>query len=151
MTRLGKVAAILLLIVILLPMSYFGTSEPVFCRSCHYIDPYVDSWASSSHQEVKCLFCHEARGPFGKVNSKSRGLNYVAMHITGNYTTAIKGWADERNCIACHLNDVTKYPDAPNLKEIPGHLDYIAPPTQEGALCISCHAETGHALGLGLD
>lgn len=149
--KLKILLAIIAFFFIILPAAYFGTSEPAFCGSCHYIEGYVSSWSNSPHQEVKCLFCHESRGPFGKVHSKTRGLNYVAQHFTGNYTSAIKGWVDERNCIACHSEGMKPFRDAPLLTEVPNHLDYVQQLATNNTLCIDCHRETGHALNLKID
>ncbi|MBS4026253.1 MAG: NapC/NirT family cytochrome c [Clostridia bacterium] len=134
--------------IIFLPISYYVTSKPSFCRSCHYIESYVNSWTASAHQEVKCLFCHESRGTFGKVHSKTRGLNHVTQHVSGNYTKAIKGWVDERNCIACHLNEMRGYPGAPNLKELANHQTYLEQIFTDNTLCIDCHSEAGHQRNL---
>ena len=38
------------------------TTKPQFCRSCHIMEPYVDSWADSSHKNVTCVDCHYEPG-----------------------------------------------------------------------------------------
>jgi nitrate/TMAO reductase-like tetraheme cytochrome c subunit len=33
-------------------------SKPSFCGSCHMMKRYYDSWASGTHNKVKCVECH---------------------------------------------------------------------------------------------
>ena len=52
--------------VILLAVSTVGfieySARPGFCDNCHIMQPYYDSWATSSHREVACIQCHYAPG-----------------------------------------------------------------------------------------
>lgn len=32
--------------------------SPENCKACHYIKPYYDKWATSTHKMVPCLKCH---------------------------------------------------------------------------------------------
>ncbi len=121
---------------------YFPTSEPSFCGTCHEIKKYVASWRRSPHQDVKCLYCHEFRGFFGKLHSKSRGLNYVYQQLTGQYTIIAEAIVFEQNCIACHLGDYYNYPDTVRLDS--KHYQWL----KSDRKCLECHRETGHGINL---
>lgn len=118
--------------------AYFITSEPSFCSLCHEVKPYVNSWRNSPHKNVKCLYCHEFRGFVGKIDSKTRGSNFVYQQITGQYTVFIKGKVFDQNCVGCHLGDYYNYKTAPRLNM--KHYKLI----KEKRSCIGCHRETGH-------
>jgi cytochrome c nitrite reductase small subunit len=131
----------LLFTYILFMALYFPTSEPSFCGTCHLVKPYVTSWRESPHKTVKCLFCHEPRGFFGKFHSKSRGLNYVYQQATNQYTALDRAVIFELNCIACHLGDNKQHPNAIKLtNKSVNHYQIIMKKTS----CLKCHAETGH-------
>jgi len=122
---------------------YSHTSEPEFCSSCHFIAPYVASWKNQPHREVKCLFCHENRGFLGKIDSKSRGTNYVYMTITNQYSSFItEGKIFPQNCVACHIGDNKKYPQAKILDST--HIDYM----KQNRSCPECHQNPGHEINI---
>ena len=59
MNRIGKFTKISLISVvsiILLLLLLFGavefTSRPNFCSSCHFMEPYVEAWKTSTHSNV---------------------------------------------------------------------------------------------------
>ena len=37
---------------------YVAFPSPENCKACHYIKPYYDKWATSTHKMVPCLKCH---------------------------------------------------------------------------------------------
>jgi nitrate/TMAO reductase-like tetraheme cytochrome c subunit len=34
------------------------SGQPSFCKNCHNMVPYYESWQTSSHKDVKCILCH---------------------------------------------------------------------------------------------
>lgn len=122
--------------------AYYATSFPSFCGSCHEVTAYYVSWKSSPHNNVNCLYCHEFRGFLGKLHSKSRGLNYLYQHITGQYTITAEGIAFDPNCIACHLGDYWNYPKTKRLNM--KHYDLI----KQDKSCFQCHKNTGHQVNI---
>ncbi|NQU26881.1 MAG: NapC/NirT family cytochrome c, partial [Candidatus Marinimicrobia bacterium] len=50
-------AALIVLILLLLATTEL-TSKPTFCANCHYMEPYVEGWKTSSHADVTCTKCH---------------------------------------------------------------------------------------------
>lgn len=125
---------------------YYATYKPVgFCNRCHMIEPYVSSWQASPHGDVHCLHCHEMRGFVGKLESQSRGLNYLYTSITRQYSAPIRGKVFEENCYACHVGDYRQFPQTLRMSNAKAnHYELI----REGRSCLECHADVGHGLRL---
>lgn len=127
---------------VLFMTGYFITSTPPFCSACHEVAPYVASWRQTSHKDVPCLYCHEMRGFVGKLESKSRGLNYLYQQWTGQYTIIVRAKIFEQNCIACHLGDYYNFPKAVRMDY--KHHDLI----KKDVPCLRCHRSTGHKINI---
>ncbi len=127
---------------------YKYTSATDFCRNCHYIEAYVDTWESSPHSQVNCMKCHEPQGPMGQVHSKARGLNNYFANITGNYKTPIinASYINEQACFTCHTGQNPDYSNAAKINDSQQHLIYI----QENKTCISCHNDVEHETNIGI-
>ncbi len=132
-------------IYVLFMVTYFATTTPRFCSSCHEVAPYVASWRHSAHKSVNCLYCHEPRGALGKLHSKSRGLNYVYRHIAGQYTSIVETEIFDQNCIDCHFGNYTKYPKA--KKPTKKHYALM----KNKRRCSECHRNTAHDTTIGLE
>ncbi|TFG63267.1 MAG: hypothetical protein E4H28_06625 [Gemmatimonadales bacterium] len=92
------------------------SAQPSFCTSCHLMQPYYDSWASSSHNEVSCIECHYAPGIKAEAMGKLQAANQVVKYFTGTY--GMKPWAEieDAACLrsGCHIED-----------ELVGELDFL--------------------------
>jgi len=133
---------------ILFQIGYYATSIPGFCASCHEVETYVNSWKGSAHSEINCLECHQPSGELGKFHAKSRGLNYVFQHFSGDYTVPTEAPIYEQNCIQCHLGDSSQFPNTvrlENTSEI-NHYEII----KQSRSCLDCHRETGHEVDIYL-
>lgn len=129
------VGAVLAGLYALFTVVYHATNIPDgYCNSCHYISPYVDSWKESNHANVSCQNCHEGRGVLGKMEAKSRGLNHVYLHVTGQQTMPVQARIFEQNCLVCH--GVAQ-----------NHHAFLA----ENRSCLECHREAGHKVNLLLE
>jgi len=54
--RAGAVLGTFLLLLLLLTgVAGWYTSRSEFCRSCHIMEPYYQSWKESSHSDVSCI------------------------------------------------------------------------------------------------
>ena len=51
------------------------TTRPQFCRNCHNMEPYYDSWESSSHDHVNCVDCHYEPGLLETFEGKFKALS----------------------------------------------------------------------------
>jgi predicted CXXCH cytochrome family protein len=105
--------------VILLAIATVGFIEysghPSFCTNCHVMQPYYDSWATSSHNTVKCIQCHYAPGIKAEAMGKVQAANQVVKYVTGAY--GMKPWAEieDAACLrsGCHTES-----------ELEGEVDY---------------------------
>jgi predicted CXXCH cytochrome family protein len=94
--------------VILMAVATVGfieySAQPSFCTNCHLMQPYYDSWATSSHNNVKCISCHYAPGIKAEAMGKLQAANQVVKYVTGAYGT--KPWAEieDAACLrsGCH-------------------------------------------------
>jgi nitrate/TMAO reductase-like tetraheme cytochrome c subunit len=100
--QIGILGVILLAIATVGFIEYSG--QPSFCTNCHIMQPYYDSWASSSHNTVKCIECHYAPGIKAEAMGKLQAANQVVKYITGAY--GMKPWAEieDAACLrsGCH-------------------------------------------------
>jgi len=117
---------------------YHASSASHFCATHHLLRGYTDSWRQSPHRDVNCLRCHEFRGFLGKLESKARGLNYVYLTVTNQFTVPTRARIFEQNCIGCHLGDYAEYQGVTGLPA--DHYALI----KDSRSCLECHRETGH-------
>ncbi|MDW7650690.1 MAG: NapC/NirT family cytochrome c [Bacillota bacterium] len=136
----------ILVFYMLFMTTYYVTSHPTrFCNRCHFLEPYVESWEASPHNDVNCLHCHEMRGFVGKIEAKSRGLNYLYQTITRQYSLPIQAKIFEQNCFSCHVGDYRNFPQATPLgNSSVNHYDLV----REDRSCLECHRDAGHGLNL---
>ncbi|MEJ2312382.1 MAG: NapC/NirT family cytochrome c [Gemmatimonadales bacterium] len=80
------------------------SAQPNFCLNCHVMEPYYESWATSSHKDVKCIACHYAPGIKAEAMGKLQAANQVVKYVTGSY--GLRPWAeiDDAACLrsGCH-------------------------------------------------
>ena len=82
----------------------FSTS-PQFCRSCHIMEPYYQSWLSSKHNRVVCVDCHyppvAAQTLLWK---KFQALSQVVKYVTRTYSSKPFAEIDDAACLreGCH-------------------------------------------------
>ena len=84
------------------------TAKPIFCASCHIMEPYYASWKQDTHGgrlNVACVDCHYAPGERTTVRAKLRGLSQVASYVSGRYgSTRPRAHVAPESCMtsACH-------------------------------------------------
>jgi nitrate/TMAO reductase-like tetraheme cytochrome c subunit len=80
------------------------TAQPDFCNSCHIMEPYYESWKSSSHADVACIECHYEPGSIETLEGKFKALSQLAKYVTR--TQGTKPWAEvsDQSCMrsGCH-------------------------------------------------
>ncbi|HEX9164464.1 MAG TPA: cytochrome c3 family protein, partial [Gemmatimonadales bacterium] len=116
---LRTLVPIAILGVILLVLGTVGfveySAQPGFCKGCHNMVPYYDSWATSSHNDVPCIKCHYAPGIKAEAMGKLQAANQVVKYVTGSFGT--RPWAeiDDAACLrsGCHSE-----------RRVEGALDY---------------------------
>ena len=94
--------------VVFLFLSVEVTSQPRFCGSCHFMNPYYQSWKTSTHQNVACVECHIPPGIASEVRKKYEALAMVARYFTGTYSTNPWAEVDDQSCLrsGCHTKRV---------------------------------------------
>jgi nitrate/TMAO reductase-like tetraheme cytochrome c subunit len=121
------------------------TSTPTFCSSCHYMQPYIDAWQTSSHKDVTCIKCHFPPGIMSKIEGKFTAIAMVANYATGVYKRG-KPHADipDASCLrsGCHskelLRDSLSFKGRINF----GHSAHLTGLRNGKQLrCTSCHSQ----------
>ena len=121
------------------------TSRPSFCNTCHYMQPFYESWKASVHKDVQCTKCHFPPGLEGTIEGKMMGLVQVVNYISNSYTRR-RPWAEisDASCLqsGCHakqkLNKDVLYKGLV-------HFNHQAHLTQnrrgKKLRCTSCHSQ----------
>jgi hypothetical protein len=75
-----KIAAIIVSVVLTFSaVTYFFVrevmiSDPAICEYCHFMTPFYNKWARSTHNNVPCLKCHE----YGPLRAFVGQLRFIA-------------------------------------------------------------------------
>ncbi len=117
------------------------TSTPTFCRSCHIMRPYYETWKRSAHNGIACIQCHIPPGLEMEIHKKIEALNMVVGYLT--QTWGDNPWAvvEDGACLRCHSKarlSGDKLFRGVRFNHTP-HLLY-----EESGLklrCTSCHAQ----------
>ena len=118
-----------------------ATSQPKFCGSCHVMEPYYESWLTSSHREVACVECHIPPGISSEVEKKIEGLSMMVSYVTGTYGTNPWAEVDDAACLECHQRRLL------SGKEVFGDILFDHGPhlnelrREKKLRCTSCHSQ----------
>ncbi|MFC2085785.1 cytochrome c3 family protein [Bacteroidota bacterium] len=120
------------------------TSRPDFCTTCHYMQPFYDSWTQSSHSDVSCTTCHFPPGVAGTIRGKLSGLEQVVSYVGRSYTRR-KPWAeiDDASCLLSGCHSTRKLEGKVKFKGVnfdhTGHLGELR--RGKELRCTSCHSQ----------
>jgi nitrate/TMAO reductase-like tetraheme cytochrome c subunit len=80
------------------------TSHSSFCKQCHTMGPYYDSWHSSAHAKVECVKCHISPGVDNFIHAKLNGLGQVVEDVLNRSGTKPSASVNQLSCIrsGCH-------------------------------------------------
>jgi hypothetical protein len=80
------------------------TSHSSFCKQCHIMGPYYDSWHNSAHAKVECIKCHISPGVDNYIHAKLNGLGQVVDDVLHRTSTKPSAAVDQLSCIrsGCH-------------------------------------------------
>jgi nitrate/TMAO reductase-like tetraheme cytochrome c subunit len=121
--RVIKLAVqVVVLLVIVSTIGAIGfieySAQPSFCKKCHNMVPYYESWQTSSHGDVPCIKCHYAPGIKAEAMGKFQAANQVVKYVTGTY--GMKPWAEieDAACLrsGCH-----------SLRKVEGAVSFHGP------------------------
>ncbi len=136
-----------ILVVILAAVSTVGfieySGQSGFCKNCHIMEPYYESWASSSHNDVPCIKCHYAPGIKAEAMGKVQAANQVVKYITGTY--GIKPWAEieDAACLRSGCHEQRKLEGVVVYKGVRfDHAEHLGELRRGKQLrCTSCHSQ----------
>ena len=140
---LALLGAWLFLMVIMAGAAAWYTSRPVFCNSCHIMEPYYKSWQESSHKDVTCVECHFPPGIGGKVRGKMLGLVQLLKYVTASAGPRPTAEIPDASCLRCGCHETRLLSGRVDFHGIP--FDHT-PHLQEGRRgktlrCTSCHSQ----------
>jgi hypothetical protein len=135
---------LLFLLIVLFGGIFRYSESPSFCGLCHNMKEYVDSWKTSSHNQVTCLNCHRTPGIVNHLKGK-----WVDFQLALTYVIIGKGFkkfhyeVDDGNCLrqGCHKRDELKgdmiyknvsFPHGKHLGELRRGMKIR---------CTTCHAQ----------
>jgi len=135
------------LFVILAALGAIGfieySAQPSFCKNCHIMIPYYDSWAASSHNDVPCIECHYAPGIRAEAMGKVQAANQVVKYVTGTY--GMKPWAEieDAACLRSGCHEQRKLAGVVAYKGVRfDHAQHLGQLRRGKQLrCTSCHSQ----------
>jgi nitrate/TMAO reductase-like tetraheme cytochrome c subunit len=131
------------LVVIMVFCVGLYTSRSDFCKSCHIMQPYYDSWKASNHKDVPCIECHFAPGFGGKLRGKMLGLVQLAKYVTSSAGSRPSAEIPDASCLrlGCHETRLL------SGREVSRGINFDHTPHLEGQRrgiqlrCTSCHSQ----------
>jgi nitrate/TMAO reductase-like tetraheme cytochrome c subunit len=100
------------------------SGHPFFCKTCHIMKPYYESWKTSAHGQrgVECLQCHAASGVQGILKVKFQALRQVASYVTGTYGTRFHAEIPDSACLRPGCHEKRLLEGQVEFKGVQGHL-----------------------------
>lgn len=145
MRRRTKWIIIGVLVLLLAWAGYVGiraTDSPEFCASCHYMEPYVQNWKTSSHNDVACIECHAEPGVGGYLARKARLLSEVIRYWTGSYSSQPDAHLSDAQCLSCHEQEGLDRTQTYSQDIQFSHKNHYKTPSRGVKLnCNTCHSE----------
>jgi len=140
---LAVLAAWLFLMVIMAGAAGWYTSRPVFCSSCHIMEPYYRSWQASSHNDVTCVECHFPPGIGGKVRGKLLGLVQLLKYVTASAGPRPAAEIPDASCLRSGCHETRLLSGRVDFHGIPfDHTPHLQEGRQGKTLrCTSCHSQ----------
>lgn len=121
------------------------TSRSSFCVTCHYMQPFYDSWKNSSHNKVECIECHFAPGLKGAIAGKLNGLVQLVKYTSLTYKKS-RPWAEipDESCLRAGCHETRLLKGRVNYKEgvVFDHTPHLGTLKRGKKLrCTSCHSQ----------
>jgi nitrate/TMAO reductase-like tetraheme cytochrome c subunit len=144
---LARAAALLgvLLVAAVLATAGAGwyTSRPEFCRSCHIMEPYYQSWLNSTHKDVSCIECHFPPGFGGKVRGKLLGLVQLAKYVTQSEGPRPAAEIPDASCLRSGCHETRLLSGRVDFHGVPfDHAQHLGDLRRGKTLrCTSCHSQ----------
>jgi nitrate/TMAO reductase-like tetraheme cytochrome c subunit len=140
---LALLAAWAFLMVVMAAAAGWYTSRPVFCNSCHIMEPYYKSWQESSHKDVTCVECHFPPGVGGKVRGKMLGLVQLLKYVTASAGPRPAAEIPDASCLRSGCHETRLLSGLVDFHGIPfDHTPHLKEGRRGKTLrCTSCHSQ----------
>ncbi len=131
-------------LVLLFVFSVWYTNRSDFCTTCHYMQPFYDAWASSTHSGVPCRDCHYEPGYSSVIKGKLRDMNQLVKYWTKAYQRS-KPWAEisDASCLRSGCHETRLLKGKVTFGEVifdhTPHLDQMR--RGKKLRCTSCHSQ----------
>lgn len=121
---------------------FYYSSSPSFCRSCHIMEPFYQSWTASKHNSVPCIKCHFEPGRSGTIRGKWQAGSLLVQYITGTYSPKPFANIKDASCLqeGCHVKAKLGETKPFLGKAAFNHQPHFKPGLQSGLTCTSCHS-----------
>ncbi|HAW60381.1 MAG TPA: hypothetical protein DCW86_02785 [Actinobacteria bacterium] len=133
------VDVIVFIILLSLTMGSIYTSQPSFCKLCHFEKRYHQSWQTSPHKEATCLSCHQEPGAIGfcieKFEMVKRAISYVKQPQREKPATT---QITNDSCLRCHKKIEKKTVVRYTIRV--SHKEFL----EKGERCVDCHNTVAH-------
>jgi nitrate/TMAO reductase-like tetraheme cytochrome c subunit len=134
------IVAVVLLFILGGSWGFHASSTPQFCRSCHEMGYYYQTWNSSSHHDINCENCHLGPNVASMIKTKVGALKEIFVHTTQKPVEAqVPRTAEiaDAVCRKCH---------EPKQGELHYHLQRITHQEHldRGMHCTECHSNVVH-------
>lgn len=118
--------------------AFKATEKPIFCVTCHEMQPYYDAWKVGAHKDVDCVECHVDPGTVNHLKHKAVATKELVDHFTTKPTFP-RGDASvpDARCLVCHTDILSS--TGPKFSH--KHHAGTAP-------CVQCHGDAGHQVSL---
>jgi nitrate/TMAO reductase-like tetraheme cytochrome c subunit len=130
--------------VIFFLSTLYYTTSPSFCKSCHNMVPYYDSWKGSKHHSVTCVACHYPPETKAAIWAKIQAFNSVVQYMTQKYSSRPYAQVEDASCLreGCHsqkfLEKEITYKKAIHFN----HRFHLGDLKLFGKMrCVSCHSQ----------
>jgi predicted CXXCH cytochrome family protein len=119
------------------------TSRPVFCNSCHIMEPYYKSWQESTHKDVSCIECHFPPGLGGKLRGKMLGLVQLAKYVTASEGPRPAAEIPDASCLRSGCHETRLLTGRVDFHGVPfDHTPHLGKMRRGKQLrCTSCHSQ----------
>ncbi len=118
------------------------SSSPTFCRSCHNMEPYYQSWKESKHSGITCTKCHFDPGIVGTLRGKFEASALVVKYLTGTYSPKPFAHIEDASCLqaGCHVKEKLGETKPFKGKAEFNHQPHFKEGLENDLKCTSCHS-----------
>lgn len=104
-TRRGYVQATALVLLAATVGFAEYSMRPEFCLSCHLMEPYHESWRTSTHSNVPCTDCHFKPGFVNALIGKWEASSQAIKFITHTYGSKPHAEVHDASCMRSNCHD----------------------------------------------